>query len=89
MLRKIIKDYSGKKMRNSNAYVQEETAIFIMGLRPEVLNVKDELMQRIPKSVEVPNEYLNLSALDNGMLAGVNPIGETADYIDFLTRSLS
>ena len=62
---------------------QNRTLEFQTRYRASAIALRDELLRRLPEQ-----KPLNLPALDHGMLAGVHPVGEAADYLERLAKLL-
>jgi hypothetical protein len=65
----------------------EQHMIWNSRLRSIAVALKEELQRRILGEPPYPTDH-RMTALDHGMLAGVDPIGEAADGIESLIRQL-
>lgn len=57
--------------------------------RPVGLNLRAELLRRIPEEKRPERPEIPLVALDHGMLAGASPLGDTIDYLQKLADLLA
>lgn len=58
---------------------------FGQNYRADALLLRDEMLRRLPKQ---PKEQRPIVALDRGMLGGIRPVGEAADYLERLAKLL-
>jgi hypothetical protein len=57
-------------------------------LWPEAIALRDEMARRVGLLKPYPSDHRSV-AIDYGMLAGVSPINEAANYLEELARKLS
>ena len=65
----------------------EQNQIWNNRLRPIAMALKEELLRRIHGEKPYPSDS-RMRAIDNGILAGVDPIGEAASGLESLIRQL-
>ena len=87
-IRRGVSDEEWKKeIDSSRAQSDEQHAIWSGGLRPIAVALMEELQRRIFGEAPYPTDR-RMMAIESGMLAGVDPIGEAAVGLESLIRQL-
>lgn len=71
------------------ARTDEQHIVWNSRLRPIALSLLEELQRRVFGDPPYPSGEPRMLAIENGMLAGVDPIGEAANGLESLMRRLS
>lgn len=77
-----------KEMDDFSAQTDGQWTIWNNRLRPIAFALKEELQRRIYGEPPYPSDGYRMLAIDNGMLAGVDPVGEAAIGLESLIRQL-
>jgi hypothetical protein len=74
----------------SIAMSQQRTRFFDADYRGRVIELRDEMLRRIPVEDQPTSQESQAveGPLNHGALAGTNPVGDVADYLELLARRL-
>ena len=72
---------------NHVSLMQKQNAVFNADIRPSALAYRDEMRRRLGETSESNPDYKDL-ALEHGLLAGINPVSNAANYLEELARKL-